>query len=154
MADKLKVDVRKDGALKRAINSTDWLSEEVVAAGQLRQGKNPSMAAMMLGTALMEIVRKRSKLVPRHFILAATGDRVIAYKAWGTGDEDTDLYIASFKNNEAGSWPRASVRITDLDDGERSLGATLVIGDEQFPVNRPNQNGDPSTNELIRLLSE
>jgi hypothetical protein len=105
VADKLKVDVRKDGALKRAINSKGWVPEEVLAAGQLRQGKNPSMTAMLTGTALIEVMRKRSKLVPRHFVLAATDDRVIAYKAWGSGDEDSDLYHASFKNNEAGSWP-------------------------------------------------
>jgi hypothetical protein len=155
MADKLQVDVRKEGALKRAINSKGWLSEEVVAAGQLRQGKVPSMKSMMLGSALVEVLRpKRSKLLPRHFVLAATDDRVIAFKARGSGDEDTDLYYAHFNSEEAGSWPRGSVRITDLEDGERSNGGTLVIGNESMPINRPNQNGDPSTNELLKLLSE
>jgi hypothetical protein len=42
------------------------------------------MAAMVTGLALVEVLRpRRSKLLPRQFVLAAPGERLVAFKALG-----------------------------------------------------------------------
>ena len=64
------------GAIKQALNASGWLDDEVVAAGELRQGRAPSLLGMVTGTALIEVARpRRTKLLPRRFVLAATADR-------------------------------------------------------------------------------
>jgi hypothetical protein len=141
------------GAIKQALNASGWLGEEVIAAGQLRQGKASTTVAMLTGTALIEVLRpRRSKSLPRHFVLAATADRVFVFKAFG-GADDVGPYILRIRPGERGSWPRTSVRLLDLPDGALSEGATLELaGTERLPVCRPNVGGDPSTDELIDLL--
>src|SRR5687767_7178394 len=107
------------GAIKQALNESGWLDGEVVAAGDLRQGKPLTITSMITGTALIELARpRRSKSLPRHFVLAATADRVVAFKALGyTVGEDSDAtYMLKIKPGECGSWPRASVRMLDLPD--------------------------------------
>ena len=143
------------GAIKRALNDSGWFADDIVAAGQLRQGKAPTMAAMVTGTALVELARpRRSKSLPRHFVLAVTADRVIALKAVGGGTQETGPYILRVHAGECGSWPRAAVQMLDLDDGQHSSGGTLQLeGTERLPVSRPNLNGDPDTDELLHVLS-
>jgi hypothetical protein len=155
---RLTVPTNEPGNLKRALNESGWLDEEVVAAGHLRQGKRMSMAAMITGTALLEVLRpRRSKLLPRQFVLAATRDRLVAFKALGVGiGESTDLnyrYEARIKPGEEGSFPRADASLTDLPDGVKSEGGTLVIGTERIPVVRQAPTGDPNTDELVELLA-
>jgi hypothetical protein len=76
------------GAIKKALNEGGWVDGHVIAAGDLRQGKEPSLVSMVTGTALVEALRpRRSKSVPRHFVLALTGDRIVAFKTLGTGDD-------------------------------------------------------------------
>ena len=100
------------GALKQALNQSGWVDGEVIAAGQLRQGKAPSIAGLITGTALIELARpRRSKSLPRHFVLAATADRVVAFKASSlVMGEETGPEMVRIKQGECGSWPRGSVR--------------------------------------------
>jgi hypothetical protein len=143
------------GAIKQALNQSGWIDGEVIAAGQLRQGKAPSMAALLAGTALVELARpRRSNALPRHFVLAATADRVVAFKASSlVMGEETGPELIRIKPGQCGAWPRASVRLSDLPDGAVSKGGTLELaGAEQFPVARPNLDGDPNTDELFELL--
>jgi hypothetical protein len=141
-------------AIKRALNESGRLGEEVIAAGQLRQGKAPSMIALVSGLALIEMLRpRRSKSLPRQFVLAVTADRVVAFKASGGGDAESN-YETRINPAERGSWPREAVRLIDLPKGAKSLGGTLELaGVEPIQVARPNLNGDPNTDELIELLS-
>jgi hypothetical protein len=145
------------GTIKQALNAGGWLDGEVIAAGQLRQGEPPSLLAMASGLALIELARpKRSRALPRQFVLAATADRVFAFKSVGgsRGEADVASYTVRIKPGPWASWPRSSVRLVDLPDGAQSAGGTLELaGTERFPVSRPNLNGDPSTDELIDLLS-
>jgi len=68
------------GAFTRGVNETGWLADEVVAAGVLRQGKAPSPLGAVAGLTLIEMARpRRSKSLPREFMLAATADRVVAF---------------------------------------------------------------------------
>ena len=143
------------GAIKQALNQTGWLDAEVVAAGHLRQGKAPTLAGMITGTALIELARpRRSKSLPRHFVLAATADRVVAFKASGyVLGEGSGPYMLKIKPGECGSWPRGSIRMVDLPEGPHSDGGTLELaGSERLPVSRPNLDGDPNTDELLELL--
>jgi hypothetical protein len=146
------------GELKRALNETGWLAEEVVAAGHFRQGKSPSMAAMVTGAALIEVLRpRRSKLLPRQFVLAATSDRLVAFKALGVGiGEESSIdyrYEVKIRPGEEASFPRAAVSLTDLVDGIVSESGTLVIGAERIPIMRQATKGDPNTDELVELLA-
>jgi hypothetical protein len=144
------------GAIKQALNASGWLDDEVIAAGELRQGAPLTIPGMLTGAAALELLRpRRSKALPRHFVLAATADRVVAFKAsGGGGDEYASAYPISISPGERGSWPRASVRMVDLPDGGRSKGGTLELaGSERLPVARSGFDRDPDTDELIDLLS-
>jgi hypothetical protein len=145
----LAVEFRVPGAFKDRLNESGWLAEEVIAAGVLRQGKPPSLPAMVTGLALIEVLRpRRSKTLPREFALAATADRVVAFamSPWKEGDGTTD-HVVKIKPGERGSWPRESVRLPTR--GERNGGALDLAGLERIPVT---WDGDQSTDELIEHL--
>jgi hypothetical protein len=150
--DGISLESWRAGAIKRALNESGWLDDDVVAAGQLRQGKAPSMLAIFTGLALIELLRpRRSKSLPRQFVLAVTADRVVAFEAKGGGDSESN-YETRIKPGQRGSWSRDLVRLIDLPNGSGSWGATLELAGERIPVARPNLNGDPSTDELLETL--
>jgi hypothetical protein len=151
--DTLPVLFRAPDAFKDRLNESDWLADEVVAAGLLTQGKQPSLLAMMTGAALVQLFRaRRCKALPREFLLAVTADRVVALKMgrWSQSDGEVEV-VVKVKRHELGSWPRGSVRVHDLpkksDPDDRML---ELPGEERFPVTWA---GDPSTRELVELLS-
>jgi hypothetical protein len=142
------------GSIKRALNESGCLDEEVIAAGELMQGVEPSLVSMVTGLALIELARpRRSKSLPRNFVLAVTADRVVAFKASGGADGETGgPYLLSIRPEEHHSWPRESVRLVDLSRGAASTGGTLVLeGIERVPVWRTN-SPQPDTDELLELL--
>jgi hypothetical protein len=148
----LAVQFRVPGEFKRRLNESGWLADEVIAAGELRQGKAQSPLALITGLALIELLRpRRSKRLPRTFALAVTADRVVAFamSAWSEGDGVTD-HVVTIKRGDRGSWPRESARLIDLPKGRESKGGTLELaGVGRIPVT---WDGDPSTGELIDLL--
>jgi hypothetical protein len=126
--------------------------EEVLAAGQLRQGKVPSTLAMMTGAALWEVLRpRRSKALPKAFALAVTPSRVVAFACVGASDEDGDNYRVVIREDERGSWSREAVWIEGLSGTLKNQGWLTVDGD-RVPVARPNLNGDPETDALVEML--
>jgi hypothetical protein len=150
----LKVHTEGSMALKEAIAASGWIDGEVVAVGQLRQGKAPSTLGMVTGAALIEVIRpRRSKALPRHFALVVTPTEVLAFKAGGGSPESSGDYEMRIEDEVAGRWPRPDARLTDLDSGARSRGGTLELAGESIPVARPNLDGDPSTDELFGVLS-
>jgi hypothetical protein len=144
----LAVRLGKPGALTRALNESCWLADEVVAAGALRQGKPPSLLTAVTGVALIELTRRRSKLLPREFVLAATAERVVALALTAEGDE-TSMPLIKIKHGERGCWPRELVR-SIATTGPLTRGATLEVAGERIPVTT---DADDSTAELIELLS-
>jgi hypothetical protein len=152
----LSVMSESPGALRAALNESGWIDQEVVAAGQLRQGRSPTMLGMVTGHALIEVARpRRSKSLPRSFVLAVTQDRVLAFKAFGGGGgTDATPYTARIMPGVYAEWPRSSVRLLDLQDGALSKDAILALdGREKLPVSRANLDSDPNTDELMRVLS-
>ncbi|MGZ4200615.1 MAG: hypothetical protein ACXVRH_00995 [Thermoleophilaceae bacterium] len=143
------------GALRSALNENGWVDDEVVAAGELRQGRAPTTLGMITGHAVVELAKpRRSKELPRCFVLALTADRVLAFKCVsGGGGSDSGPFTVRIRPGVYAEWPRSSVRLLDLQDGELSKDATLDLAGEQFPVSRPNLTGaDPDTDELMHLL--
>lgn len=151
----LPVQVAISGAFTRRLNESGWLADEVIAAGMLRQGRPPSLLALVTGMVLFQMARaRRSKSLPREFALAVTSDRVVAFAVspWKEGDAVTDsVAVVRIKPGERGSWPRGSVRLIDLHNRVGTKGGTLQLaGVEPFPVTC---DGDPSADELIELLN-
>ena len=147
----LAVEFREAGAFKRRLNESGWLADEVIAAGVLRQGKAPSVLALVSGLALVELLRpRRSKALPREFALAVNSERVVAFgmSPWAEGDGTTDR-VVRIKRAELGSWAREFVRI-DLPKAESKDGTLEFAGLERFPVTL---DRDQSTDELVELLS-
>lgn len=133
------------------INSTGWLDEPVIAAGELRQGRAPTIVGMFTGRALIELLRpRRSRLLPRHFVLAVTESRIVAFKAWGGAQGDT--YSVGIRPGVRAAFARDDVQLTDLAAGSESRDATMCVHGERFGVSRPNLSGDWDTDELIALL--
>jgi hypothetical protein len=149
----LRVEYAARGDFKRALNASGWLTDEVVAAGDLRQGKVPSLLAMLTGAALFEVLRpRRSKSLPREFVLAITADRVVAFglSVWKEGVGESSVSAVRIKPGELGSWPRGSLALRDRYARMATQGGMLeVAGGERFPVT---WTGDPNTDELIDLL--
>ncbi|HXV57545.1 MAG TPA: hypothetical protein VD704_06730 [Gaiellaceae bacterium] len=143
----------RPGGITSALDERGWVDGKVVAAGDLRQGKRPSLPALVTGAALLEVLRpRRSRRLPRHFVLAVTAERVVAFKAvGGTDGEYADgPYRLWIRPGARGSWPRSAVRL--VVENRSSGAATLVLDVERIPVYRPNPDADPSTDELVRLL--
>ena len=135
------------GGFTRGLNGSGWIADEVIAAGALRQGKPPSLFTAATGLALIELARRRSKSLPREFVLAATEKHVVAL-AMRTKDADTSPVI-EIKRGELGRWPRELVGLTDVRKRMFNSGATLVLAGERILVT---SDDDDSTNELIALL--
>jgi hypothetical protein len=153
MAKAISIESKEPGAIKKAIQQTGWLDgEEILAAGQLRQGKAPSTLGMVTGAAVIEVLRpRRSKQLPRHFVLAVTPERVVAFKASG-GKSENGPYILRVRPGIEGSWQREGIRISGLEEGPKSSGGNLQVGSELIPVARPNLTGEPNTDELLATL--
>lgn len=136
-------------AFRQPLNESGWLGDEVLAAGTLRQGKPPSLLTAATGLVLLQMARRRSKLLPREFVLAVTPYRVVAFAMSAEGTETTTTVI-KIKRGEIGSWPRELVRVIDPAKGLLAKGATLELaGVERLPVM---WGGDDSTDELVDHL--
>jgi len=138
-----------------AAQAEEQLGEEVLAAGRLRQGRRPSTMAMVTGTALFEVLRpRRSKTVPRSFVLALTPTRLVAFGFVGVSDDDDGTnYRAVLREGERGSWPREAVALSaPAEPG--GADRTLRIGGEEILVTRPSSNEDPETDAFEAMLAE
>lgn len=133
--------------------ATHVLGTEVLAAGELRQGKAPAAGSTPGFGTLLEIFKpRRSKALPKRFVLAVTADRVAAIKSNSLGSAREGDYRVILRGGEQGSWPRDMVSL-DAPDGARARGGTLHLGGDAVPVFKPLLSGDEETDELFRLLS-
>ena len=104
------------GALRSALNESGWVDGEVIAAGELRQGRAPTTLGMITGHAVVELAKpRRSKALPRCFVLALTADRIVAFKCVsGGGGPDSGPFTVRIRPGVYAEWPRSSVRLLDL----------------------------------------
>ena len=144
----VKIRTGVPGTFKGAINDAGWLQEDVIAAGHLRQGR-----AGFFG-GFQWLLPSRSKKLPRHFVLALTANEVVAFRATEVGGPEGSAYVQlKIREGVRARYPLESVSLTDLPDGAASAGGTLTIDGDSFSVMRPNQYGDPNTDELIAVMA-
>ena len=133
------------GALTALVAHRGDVTEPILAAGELRQGRKPSRLAMLSGVALIEVWRpRRSKTLPRRFAIVVTEQRVLFYKSWGGGEGgDYEIHL---RGGVVAEFPRSSVHVED--------GVALVIDGESIPVFCPDMTngGDPDTRATLALL--
>ncbi len=140
--------------MKEALADTGWVDEEIVAVGHLRQGNRPSETAVAIGTAVLEFFRPRpTKLLPRQFALAITPTRGLVFKASVIGRDRPSPHDRRIHEGVEAEFPRHSVHVTGLEEGAKSMSATMTIESQSFPVWRPITPGDPNTEELFKLLA-
>jgi hypothetical protein len=157
MSDRLFIpETDSPGAIKRALNENGWADGEVLAAGDLLQGKRASLVWMLPVVGEIAALRSRmakSKSLPGQFVLAVTRDRVLAFKTLSSGDDlDSSLYELWVRREEFGSWPREAVRLVpDAQSTEPTAGTLELDGIERVPVYW--SSNDPSTRELVELLA-
>ncbi|HSK48881.1 MAG TPA: hypothetical protein VK889_00140 [Solirubrobacterales bacterium] len=133
--------------------ATHTLGTDVLAAGELRQGKAPAADAVASFGTLFEVLRpRRSKALPKRFTLAVTEDRVAAIKSNSIGSMENGDYRVFLRGGEQGSWPRSEVFIEAANGGD-SIGGILHVGGEAVPVFRPLISGDEETDALFALLA-
>lgn len=142
--------------IKEDLNAKGWVDEPVLAACQLRQGHKPSMLGLITGHALIQVFGPRkSKRLPKSFILAVTPTRVLAFKGIQiSDDEDGSNRRIHLREGIRAEFPRSEVSLTGLADGVRSDEGTLVIGDERIPVVRPTLGeAEWQSNEVFGMLA-
>jgi len=133
--------------------TTHKTGEDVIAAGELRQGQAPAADDVASLSTLFEVFRpRRSKALPRRFVLAVTADRVVAFKSNSIGSMENDDYRVFVRGGEQGSWRRGDVRL-EAPEGAGAMGGILHLGGEQVPVFRPLLSGDEETDALFGLLA-
>jgi hypothetical protein len=149
--DSLHVHAARPGAVKDGLNASGWFVDEVVAAGLLSQGRPPTLRGMVTGAALIGRAR-RSRALPREFVLAVTADRVVALALSPREEAEQETATAiRIRRDARGSWPGGSVRLIDLPaDGGRAAATLDLAGMEHLPVH---WNGEPDTGELVELLA-
>jgi hypothetical protein len=129
------------------------LGEEVIAAGAMSQGKPPSMASMLTGTALIGLFKPRaSKALPKRFLLAVTANRVVALRGTEISDEDGNSTGAHIRGVIA-TWSRGEVTAVPASPEKGSKGGTLQIPGASIPV-FDRSLGDPRERELFAALSD
>jgi hypothetical protein len=157
MSDRLFIpETDSPGAIRRALNENGWVDGEVLAAGDLFQGTQASFLWMLPVVGEIAALRShlsKSKSLLRHFVLAVTRDRVVAFGTISSGDDlDSSLYELWVRPEEFGSWPREAVRLLlPVDSTEPTAGTLELDGLERLPVHW--SSNDPSTRELVELLA-
>jgi hypothetical protein len=156
MSDRLFIpETDSPGAIKRALNESGWIDGEVLAAGDLLQGKKASLVWMLPVVGELAALRShmaKSKSLPRQFVLAVTRDRVVAFETLASSDDlDSSLYGLWVRSEEFGSWPREAVRLVPTLGTEPTAGTLELDGLERAPVQW--SSNDPSTRELVELLA-
>jgi hypothetical protein len=155
--DKLKVVVDRGSSADSfyaAMNEAGWLGGGVEAAALLRQGHSPSMLGAATGVGVLKLLKPRAaKELPRKFVLAVTGDRVVAYDAdsHGRGEKsDSELHV-TINPDEVGSWERSQVSMRTAEKGITANG-DLVIDGREIPCAAPDGLGDDAVTDLIAKL--
>jgi hypothetical protein len=155
MAAGIKVRTTRANSYRNGINEAGWIDGHILAAGYLRQGTVPSKWAGNWPGMINLLRPRRSKKLPREFLLALTGTEVLVFKVTGVGGSEAAAFSwIKILEGVAFRCPIESVSISDLPEGEKSRGATLTIEGESFPVIQAIREGDPNTEPLFAMLME
>jgi hypothetical protein len=138
----------------REVLASEWGMGDVEAASIVRQGHSPSFASAMIGIGVLKLFTpKKAKELPRKFVLAATPDRVVAFRAGShsRGEGPSDEMVVTIHPGEIADWPRGSVSMRP-DEGGMNQNATLVLAGNEVPCAVPDGDAEDSFRELIAKL--
>jgi hypothetical protein len=90
--------------------------------------------------------------LPPNFALVLTADEVVAFK-FDPREAYHPLQVSAgqFKK-EVARWPRAAVRVRDVDAGRLAFGLTLEAGGAEIPCRTPKMGGNPAAVAVIEAL--
>lgn len=154
MGEKIKFDVLAADSFTTALTQAGWLGAPVEAACIVRQGHSPSIASLAIGYGVIKMFKPRgAKHLPRKFVLAVAGDRVVAFEAGGVsiGDEDEGIFRAKVDSDEQGSWSRSEVSMAPATKG-MLLNADLNLGGTVVPCAAPDSDTEPAFEDLMKAL--
>jgi hypothetical protein len=153
LADKLNFDVGDEDSIAAQLTAARWAGGPVEAASMVRQGHSPSMASAAIGIGLFKLLsRKGAKDLPRTFVLAVAGDRVVAWDAAGKGEKDSNRYTLTIKPGEIGSWPRDQVSMAPAKKGITS-NATCSLAANEIELSVPDGKAEPAFDKLVAALA-
>lgn len=148
MAEPIKPLVGRPEALRGALDETGWLGAPVRAAAVVRQGHSPSLVATAIGYGLISLLKPRPRRdLPRTLVLAATAERVVAYRARCVTHDEDDLYVTIWPD-ELASWPRGSVTVETAKQGMNENATLRIAGQAAIPV------GESAEGTLAALSGE
>jgi hypothetical protein len=153
MAEGLKFDVGDPDSIAAQLTQAGWAGAPVEAASMVRQGHSPSIASAAIGVGLFKLFgSKGAKELPRTFVLAVAGDRVVAFDAGGVSEEDSNRYTLTIKPGELGAWPREQVAMAPAKKG-MTANADCVLGDKEVRLSVPDSTAEPAFEKLVATLS-
>src|SRR5688500_465820 len=120
MARGAKVRTTRANSYRNGINEAGWIDDHILAAGYLRQGTVPSKWAGNWPGMINLLRPRRSKKLPREFLLAATGTELLAFKVTQVAHQEGAAYSwLKILEGVAFRCPIESVSISDLEEGEK-----------------------------------
>jgi len=153
-ADALKIEGGSAEQLRDSINAAGWASDRVLCACIARQGHSPSIAGAILLYGLAGLLLPGSRLLPRTFVMAASAERVFAFKARGLAVGERDYRVTVYPGEEA-SWPRGEASMSPAKAGMTANGWLQVPGDKgptRIRCAAPNSQVNPALEQMIALL--
>ena len=154
MSDKLKFNVGAADSFRSALTTAGWMDGEVEAACMVRQGESPSVASAIVGVGLFKLFKpKAAKELPRKFVLAVSGDRVVAFGAgsYSEGEGTSAVFKVSIKPGTIGEWPRSQVSVRPAKDGMTS-NAVITLAGTEMPCAVPDSDAEAAFAELEAAL--
>jgi hypothetical protein len=154
MGEKLKFQANARDAFTSELTRAGWLGGSVEAACMVRQGHSPSLAATMVGVGVLKLFKsKGAKDLPRTFVLAVGGDRVVAFDGGGhsRGEGASETYHVNIDSEERGSWPRDQVRMTSAKKGINA-NAILHLPGSDVEVTVPDGEAEEAFEDLVAAL--
>jgi len=153
-AEPLRIDGASAESVRDALERAGWASGRVLRACVLRQGHSPTMTGAILLYGLIRLFfSPGSKALPRIFVLAATSERVLAFRArGGVGGEG---YRVTVYPGEEASWAREAVTMEAAKAGITMNAVLSVPGDggaESIRCTAPNSQLEPAVEEMLALL--
>jgi hypothetical protein len=154
MGEKLKFRASAPDAFTSALTQAGWLGGPVEAACMVRQGHSPSLATTIVGVGVLKLFKpKGAKDLPRTFVLAVGGDRVVAFDGGGhsRGEGASETYHVKVDSEERGSWPRDQVRMASAKKGINA-NAILHLSGSAVEVTVPDGDAEEAFEALVAAL--
>jgi hypothetical protein len=154
-AEAIRVELHGPSQLRDSLNEAGFMGGAVEFACMARQGHSPSMAGTVLLYGLVKLLLPGSSALPRTFVLAATADRVAAFRARGSV-AGKDHYRVTVNDAPEATWPRPEVRMEPAAAGITANALLHVPSDggaERIRCSVPNSQLEADLEAAIAALA-